>query len=66
MELISATEAGRLLGLSSKTVRRYVTEGKLTGYRTGVKIVVDKAEVQSLLANSKIDLKEEKENDNDK
>lgn len=65
MELISATEAGRLLGLSSKTVRRYVTEGKLTGYRTGVKIVVDKAEVQSLLANSKIDLKEEKENDND-
>ena len=65
MELISATEAGRLLGLSSKTVRRYVTEGKLTGYRTGVKIVVDKAEVQSLLANSKIYLKEEKENDND-
>lgn len=65
MELISATEAGRLLGLSSKTVRRYVTEGKLTGYRTGVKIVVDKAEVQSLLANSKIDLKEEKENEND-
>ena len=62
MDLISATEAAAILGLTSRTIRRYATEGKLEGYKTGGgKILVKKDSVYALLENSKLtNLNEEK------
>ena len=62
MDLISATEAAALLGLTSRTIRRYAAEGKLEGYKTGGgKILVKKESVYALLENSKLtNLNEEK------
>lgn len=61
MDLISATEAAAILGLTSRTIRRYATEGKLEGYKTGGgKILVKKESVFALLENSKLNSNTEK------
>ncbi len=42
-------EAGEVLGVSARTVRRYVIDGRLTGYRVGPKLLkVDLNEVDRL------------------
>jgi len=47
--LISLQEAAERIGLDTTTIRRYVTSGRLTGYRLGPKLIrVDAAEVDDL------------------
>lgn len=46
---ISQAEAAEYLGMSVKTVRRYISEGRLTGYRLGnQQLRVDRDEVEAL------------------
>jgi excisionase family DNA binding protein len=48
--LISLHEAGELLGVSEKTIRRYVAAGRITGYRLGPRLIrVDRNEVENQL-----------------
>lgn len=47
---ISIAEAADYLGVSTKTIRRYIAAGRLTGYRTGPRLLrVDKTELDALL-----------------
>jgi len=40
-----------ILGCSTRTVRRYIADGRLTGYRMGPRLIrVDMAEVDALLS----------------
>lgn len=46
---ISQAEAAEYLGMSVKTVRRYISEGRLTGFRLGnQQLRVDRDEVEAL------------------
>jgi excisionase family DNA binding protein len=36
---VSLVEAGDVLGVHSRTIRRYISEGRLTGYRIGPRLV---------------------------
>ncbi len=43
-------EAADYLGVTPRTVRRYIAEGRLTGYRIGNKLIrVDMADVAALV-----------------
>lgn len=44
-DLIGTTEAARLLGLTSQTIRQWVADGRLKGYRVGRLTKVSRAEV---------------------
>lgn len=47
--LISMSTAAELLGCSTKTIRRRIADGSLTGYRVGPRnLRVDQAEVEAL------------------
>lgn len=47
---ISTTEAAELIGVSPRTIRHYIAQGTLTGYRIGPRILrVSRAEVEALL-----------------
>lgn len=47
---ISITEAAQYLGVSTKTIRRYIATGRLTGYRAGPRLLrVDRTELDGLL-----------------
>ena len=49
-ELQTLEQAARWLGVSVRTVRRYIAAGVLTGYRLGPRLLrVDTAEVAGLL-----------------
>jgi excisionase family DNA binding protein len=46
----SIDQAARLVGVSSRTIRRRIADGSLTGYRFGPRVIrVDLDEVDSLL-----------------
>lgn len=47
---VSLVEAGDILGVHSRTIRRYISEGRLTGYRIGPRLVkVKLADLDSLM-----------------
>ena len=47
---ISLADAAEYLGVSTKTIRRYIASGRLTGYRTGPRLLrVDMTELDALL-----------------
>jgi len=47
---VSLTEAARRVGVSERTMRRYIAAGTLTGYRLGVRLIkLDEAELDALL-----------------
>ena len=47
----SIAAAANALGVSTRTVRRYISDGRLTGYRMGPRLIrVDLAEVDALLS----------------
>jgi excisionase family DNA binding protein len=50
-EWVSVVEAAEFLGVTTRTIRNYVAQGTLTGYRapTGRKIRLRVAEVRDLL-----------------
>lgn len=48
--LISVSQAAEYLGVNSKTLRSYISQGKLTGYRMGPRLIrVDANEVDALM-----------------
>lgn len=50
MSSLTIAEAAERLKLSTKTVRRYIANGRLTGYRVGPTLIrVDPVEVDALL-----------------
>jgi excisionase family DNA binding protein len=53
---ISTTEAAQILGISSMSVRRYVDQGILVGYRVGPKLIRVNAEsVANILTPATVD-----------
>jgi excisionase family DNA binding protein len=47
---VSLVAAAIILGCHTRTVRRYIADGRLTGYRMGPRLIrVDMAEVEALL-----------------
>lgn len=47
--LIPLRQAAELLSLDEKTIRRYVADGRLTGYRIGARVLrVDAEQVAAL------------------
>ena len=50
MSSLTITEAATRLHVSTKTIRRYIAAGRLTGYRVGPHLIrLDPAEVDGLL-----------------
>ncbi len=48
--LVSINETAAHLGCTTRTVRRYISEGRLTGYRLGPRLVrLDMSEVDAML-----------------
>lgn len=48
--LIPLSEGAEILGVNTRTVRRYIAAGKITAYRVGPKLVkVDAADLETLL-----------------
>ncbi len=48
--IIGITEAAMLLGVDQRTVRRFISEGKLPAYRVGNKVVrLKRTDVEALL-----------------
>ncbi len=49
--IASINAAAEYAGVSTKTVRRYIASGRLTGYRIGPRLIkIDLAEVDALLS----------------
>lgn len=47
---VSIAEAAEYLGVSPKTIRRYIAAGRLTGYRTGPRLIrVDRNDLDAML-----------------
>jgi len=50
VRLLTLSDAADILGCSSKTIRRYIAAGRLTGYRVGPRLVrVSGDDVDSLM-----------------
>jgi excisionase family DNA binding protein len=50
VQLMSMDAAANIVGCSVKTMRRWIAEGRLTGYRMGPRLIrVDLAEVEAML-----------------
>jgi excisionase family DNA binding protein len=48
--LVSLTDAAKLLGVHTRTLRRYIAEGRIQGYRIGPRLVkVDTRDLDSLM-----------------
>jgi len=45
LDLLTSTQAGDLFGVSGQTVKNWVRQGRLTGYRVGGRIMVPRAAV---------------------
>ncbi|WP_280509084.1 excisionase family DNA-binding protein [Nocardia cyriacigeorgica] len=55
IRLISTTEAGRRADVHSRTIRNWIAEGRLTGYRVGPRLVkVDPNELDAMISGSAI------------
>jgi excisionase family DNA binding protein len=55
--MIGLRDAGRLIGVTDRTIRRYIYEGKLPGYSVagGRVIRVRRGDVESLLTPVEVD-----------
>jgi excisionase family DNA binding protein len=50
-DFIGPADAAAYLNVSEKTLRRYISSGRLTGYRVGPKLIrIDRAELDALLS----------------
>jgi excisionase family DNA binding protein len=58
LEYYTTTEAGNLLGVTGQTIKNWVTQGRLRGYRLGSRIVVPKSVVEEYVqrAGDSLDL----------
>ena len=54
LDLIPSSEAGKILGVTSRTIRKWVSKGTLPGYRSGSRLVlVPKVAVLAQLRDAK-------------
>jgi excisionase family DNA binding protein len=58
LDYYTAPEAGNILGVSGQTIKNWVTQGRLQGYRIGSRIVVPTKAVEEYIrrAGSSLDL----------
>jgi len=49
-ELIGITDAAGILNVDNRTIRRFIAEGRIPGFRIGDKVLrVDRADVEKLI-----------------
>lgn len=60
MEVLTSTEAGNLVGVSGQTIKNWVRQGRLAGYRVGGRIMIPKDTVADYVrrARRSLDLEE--------
>lgn len=60
LDLLTSTQAGELLGVTGQTIKNWVREGRLMGYRVGGRIMVPKEVVAEYVrrARASLDLEE--------
>lgn len=54
MEHIATSDAAQLAGVSLSTIRNYIRDGRLTEYRKGGRLFVDKAEVLATFSTERV------------
>lgn len=60
LDLLTSTQTGNLLGVSGQTIKNWVRDGRLGGYRIGTRIMVPREAVQEYvrLAGQSLDLED--------
>lgn len=60
LDLLTSTQTGDLFGVSGQTIKNWVRQGKLSGYRVGARIMVPKTAVEEYVrrAGQSLDLEE--------
>jgi excisionase family DNA binding protein len=60
LDVLTSTEAGDILGVSGQTIKNWVRQGRLTGYRVGSRIMVPKDAVADFVrrARGSLDLED--------
>lgn len=60
LDLLTSAQAGDLLGVTGQTIKNWVRQGRLTGYRVGGRIMIPKQAVVDYVrrARSSLDLEE--------
>lgn len=53
LDLLTSTQAGDLFGVSGQTIKNWVREGRLSGYRIGGRIMIPKDVVADYVRRSK-------------
>jgi excisionase family DNA binding protein len=63
LDLLTSTQAGELLGVTGQTIKNWVREGNLDGYRIGGRILVPRRVVEEYVARAGISLELEEFSD---
>jgi excisionase family DNA binding protein len=56
LDLLTSTQAGELLGVTGQTIKNWVREGTLDGYRIGGRIMIPRRIVEEYVARAGISL----------
>ena len=56
LDLLTSTQAGNVLGVTGQTIKNWVREGRLAGYRIGGRIMVPKEVVAEYVARARSSL----------
>ena len=56
LDLLTSTQAGELLGVTGQTIKNWVREGNLDGYRIGGRIMVPRQVVEDYVSRAGISL----------
>lgn len=51
---VTTTEAAKILGCSTQTIRRYLREGKLSGFQPGRNIRIEISSIKALINRNRI------------
>lgn len=58
-QMLSANQAGRLLGVSGKTVIRMMNDGEFPGYSIGISFKFKKSEIEAYRESKRVQPKQE-------
>lgn len=56
LDLLTSTQAGELLGVTGQTIKNWVREGSLDGYRIGGRIMIPRQIVEDYVARARTSL----------
>lgn len=65
LDLLTSTQVGELLGVTGQTIKNWVREGNLDGYRIGGRIMVPRQVVEDYVARARTPLDLEKSSDDE-